>query len=266
MFSNDVPTEIQRCRVFNIYVIPTLQENKAIFDEINKNKNHILFTYDFRKDKFDYNGVFDLKDLHNKFIEADEDIGISHYKSLTQQLSARENDGDTNFYIAIFHYGAKGYFHPSLYKYEIDDIKIWEYVEMMGEPEEHVQFNPWFSNKILKHSLDWDKMGELVNLFDSVPEDSIAVMTIDNCREKNKMYYYDFKKYLDACNKALVPLDMQQLMKDEYEKGKNLMILNMINYLEDYFLLARVNKQPITGDKYTFTFISSPGDTSLNEV
>src|SRR5258708_10580019 len=101
------------------------------------------------------------------------------------------------------------------------------------------------------HSKRFAKNGGAIGL----PSGSVPVFLFDMAREgAQELIYVDCDLYLAECNRALVPLDMQILIKKEYEKG-NLLIINVVNYLKDYFLLVRIIE-----DK--FTFISSPGDNS----
>jgi hypothetical protein len=251
MFSNDAPSEMQRCRVFNTYVIPTLKVNKTVSTELTKEENHILFVYDFRTDECEYEGVFNFSDVRNKYIEADKNGGINHFKNLAKQLKAKDNDGDTNFYINVFHYGAKGYFHPSMYKYYVEDIEIWDQIEMMGEPEETTEPNPWFSN--IKDMFNWELIGTKTEILTNIPDGDVVIIMQNNCKDKgNGLYLCNFESYMNVCKQTLVPLDMQAQIKSEYEKGKNLLIVNIINYLDPYFLLARINND---GDKCSFTFL-----------
>jgi hypothetical protein len=261
-FSNDVPSILQRCRVFNLYIVPKLKNDKNILGGISVNQNHILFTYDFRTDKFTYDGLYSLEDVREKYLKVD-DTGKSHYKNLASQLNPVENDGDSYFYISIFHFGAKGYFHPSLYKHPLEDVSLWneENILIMGDSPEHSEYNQWFSNNILKSHLDWEKMKGLKDVFDNIPDGEILLYTVNNNRDEVDMYYYKFEDYIKNCDAALVPLDMMQLFKDEYAKGNNILVMNMINYLHDYFLLVRLNK--LEDGNYVFNFISSPRDTSL---
>ncbi len=65
--------------------------------------------------------------------------------------------------------------------------------------------------------------------------------------------------YLDACRMALVP----QMTIDHLETSRDqpILIFNIMNYLVDYFLLVRYNKSD--DGTYSFTSISTPGDTTL---
>jgi hypothetical protein len=258
MFCNDSLSELDRARVFNRYVISMIK-NEHLFDDVTEDKSYLLFTYKFGDDEFIYNGVFDFKQLQDQFEQADE-IGENHFKFFIEQLKLTPSNEDNQIYICIFHYGPRNGFHPSIYGFEKTIIEKWDDTLMFGPPPDVSEYNPWFSNKGIKSLLNWERLGDNKAFFDDVPAQYVPVMISNQCKNEKKKHYINIDIFLNDCKKALVPNDMQELIKCEFEKG-NLFIVNVINYLINYFLLVRVNKNDT--DKYTFTFISSPNDTSL---
>jgi hypothetical protein len=261
MFYGDTISEEDRARVFNIYVVPALDESdpvnpdkKKIFQTVTQEKSYILFTYHFSDDVFQYEDTFSLNELQNQFTSADE-TGPNHYQYFIKQLNISADNHENKLYICIFQYGTHEGFHPSMYSFNKTIIDEWDSSLIMDPPPEKSQYNPWFSNKIIKSMINWDQIKKMS--FDEKPKDSIPVIIITTASESPMEFYYiNCDSYIKACNKALVPLDMQTLIKEEYQKG-NLLIVNVINYLRDYFLLVRI-------DQENLTFIPSPNDKSLN--
>lgn len=256
MFYNDSISELDRCRVFNLYIVPALKD-KTIFQNVTQEKSYILFTYQFSNDIFKYEQTLNLTDLHKQFKQADE-TGNDHYHSFIKQLKITPNNRNNKLYICIFQYGPRDGFHPSMYSFDQTIINEWDDAIMLGEPPKTSTYNAWFSNKIIRNMVNWDHMKTITAKFDQQSEGTVPVMIIRASNDNEiRFFHADFKEYLKECNKALVPLDMQKLITDEYLKG-HLLIINVINYLRDYFLLVKI-------DQDTFTFISSPNDQTLSK-
>jgi len=263
MFSNDNLSEIDKYCVFNTYIVPALVTGES-FKQITQTNRYILFTYKFSTDAFTTEGVFDLDGLRKKFEEAN---GLDNFNVLTAQLGITSGGGiinankKNNIYICVFQYAPRNSFHPSMYQFESTfptTCKSDLYCDIA--PTTSV-YNRWFSNKYVKSLIEWDSIGTQTKFFDEVPENYILVTIINMCADTEKMLYKNFDDYyMDMC-KALVPVDMRDLIKSEYAKG-SMYLINVVNYLNNYFLIAHVNKS--SKDKYTFTFVSSPNDYSLD--
>ena len=262
MMYNDSINELDRYRVLNLYIIPALVDKK-IFLELTEQKNIILFTYQFDNDIFNYRGIYDRKELKNQLqkanLQEDDDGDIqefdnSHYEYFKKQFDLTEH---SKFYICVFHYAPRGSFHPSLYSFQKSAIDQWHTVLTFGQPDETSTYNRWFSNQTIKEMVNWEILGNM----QSISDHQCTVLIMDSCKDTNQFGTIDINDYLKACQKALVPIDMQKLIEDESKKG-NLLIINVINYLRDYFLLVNVKKN--TDNKHIFTFIPSPNDHSLN--
>jgi len=266
MFYNDTISELDRCRVFNLYVVPALNEldnrsdaKKKIFADVTKDKSYILFTYKFSDDTFKYEGTLDFKELHDRFKKADE-IGDNHFKNLTKTLNIKLNNKDNKLYICVFHYGPRESFHPSIYSFEKTIIDQWDDSLYFSPPPEESEYNQWFSNQMIKNLIDLEKLKTMKSQFDQLPRQTVPAFIWNISKDTNgKIYYVNIDNYIKACNKALVPTDMQKLIIDEHAKcndTQRLFIVNIINYLRDYFLLIKI-------DQNQLTLISSPNDESL---
>jgi len=254
MFSNDSISEQDRSRVFNLYIVPALNDKK-ILKNVTQEKSYILFSYRFSDDLFKYEQTLNLTELHDQFKQADE-TGSDHYHSFIKQLKIKPKNPHNKVYICVFQYAPCDSFHPSMYSFDQTIVDDWNDSIMMGEPPKTSNYNVWFSNKIIKSMIKWDQMKTITATFDQAPEGTVPVMIIKASNDNEMGFYHvDYEKYLKECNKALVPLDMQKLIADEYRKG-HLLIIHVINYLRDYFLLVKTEQE-------TFTFIRSPNDPSL---
>lgn len=254
MLIGDFVNVDDRCRVFNTFVIGALADG-TIFKKITKTKNIILFVYKFSTNDFTSHGVIKLSELKKKYKSADES-GVNHFKNIDKQVF----EDKSKFHIFVFHYGIGDGFHPSMYHFYQDDIQYWDAKVMIGKPPKISDFNLWFSNKILKSMIEWNNIN-WKNIFDHT-KDEIPVLTYEKIKSKKlKLYSQKLDDYIFDCQCALVPLDMQELIKTEAKSG-HLVIFNVINYLRDYFLLIQVAKEE--DDTYTLTFVSSPNDTSLD--
>lgn len=248
---SDLLDEHDRCRVFNTYVIPALKDT---FDQLTDTKTSILFTYDFSTDIFEFKGIYDFNALKEEYTT----VGYGDlFTSAIKQLRITEKNAHNNINICVFQYAPQGSFNPSLYKF---GKNICEHINDIALKPEIIpstsSYNRWFSNEMIKSRLNWDVLP--VKLFDNVG-DGLLLILFNDIKDERQSGTCSLDSYIKACENALVPTDMIDLIKVEYKKG-NLLIINVVNYLKDYFLLVHYN---IDGDKVTYTFVSSPNDDSL---
>jgi hypothetical protein len=258
MFNSDNLSEIDKYRVFNMYVVPAIA-SENLLNQITQTKCYILFTYKFADDTFVTDGIFNLKDLRDKFMKVD---GLDSYDSLTTQLNVTPKNPENNIFICVFQYAPRNSFHPSMYRFD-KSFKNTFKADMYNDIALKTSvYNKCFSNKFIKGLIDWNNICASKSFFDEVPANYVIVTKFDMINDTEKSFYINFDDYYMAVRQSLVPVDMRKLIKREYKKG-NLYIIEVTNYLTDYFLLVHVDKSK---DTYSFTFIPSPNDSSMNNI
>lgn len=232
-----------RNRVVNNYVIPTMCK-----DNIGINcKKFSIHEYHYSTDSCNSIDDCDFTEAKKIIDEYDESCC---FESLLFMLDYEKNKQSTKYVVVII-FDPKENFNLSIYDFPID--YIFGESSYLKNTITETTYNPCYSNKILKSYLSWEHLadiGDKLNLADHV-----YVYTLNEITKITNSGFVKFNEYMTLCDRTLVPLDMQGLIKAEYKTG-NLFILNIINYLKDYFLLVRIKDKKIT-------FISSPNDKSL---
>lgn len=245
----DLLDEYDRCRVFNTYVVPAL---KDALNQLTDTKTSILFTYDFSTDIFEFKGIYDFDGLKEEYNKVDY---LDLFTSATKQLKITKKNANKKINICVFQYAPRGSFNPSLYKFGKNILNNDISLKPSVIPTTS-SYNRWFSNDMLKSRINWEVLN--IKLFDDVG-DHLVLIIFNDIKEDMTSGYCTLDSYVKACEDAIVPTDMIDLIKEEHGKG-NLLIINVVNYLKDYFLLVHYK---IDGDKVNYTFVSSPNDDSL---
>ena len=259
MIKSDILSESDRYRVFNLFVVPYLS-NKKIFKKVTKDNSYILFNFCFDRELFKFDGVHDLETIHDLFKKADA-TGSDHYVRIEKQLGLNSENINDKLYVCVFHYAPRHDFNPSVYSFEKSIMSEWnDSVQYDTEVGKSV-YNEFFSNRAIKEMIDWKILKKNISFFLDVPPLQIPIMMVNLCKEEEYMCHIDTNKFFMLCGKALVPTDMQKLVESEHNR-KNCFLVQVINYLQYYFLIVRMNKN--SNDTYEFEFVSSPNDHSLD--
>lgn len=261
MFCNEEISILQRSRVFNIHISPDIN-SKIKSGLFTSDKRCIAYKYKFSKDTIKSTNPMTLQSLRDTF----------EYENCSEEFESMSSTLDMNksLIIGVFYIGPRRTKHSSLYSFEKNKFDDGKYI-LVGDPDEDYKVNTWFNNKMLKIRINWEKLGSDINDFVNDGYNSILIRK-DEIRESMYMLCFDDKD-LDPDNPnamisnkfkiELVDLETQKFIRDTYkEYNGKIIILNVVNYLINYFLVAAYEKD--VENKYKFTFIPSPGDNSLS--
>ena len=242
--SNDNIPIIDRYRVYNSIILPYLA------DVVSKCHSEqcigVFTTFDFRTEQL---GRFD-------FVKTIEDYKATHLATMSDSQPHDEllaTRGPSDVVLMVAFYGPQGTQSTSTF------ILDPSHVDRRIEAETEYRFNPWFSDKVLDAMFRQLTTDRIVQAIETITPGKVVVLIRNEITRTLTGGAMSLDTYLDACRMALVP----QTTIDHLETSRDqpILIFNIMNYLVDYFLLVRYTKSD--DGTYSFTSISTPGDTTL---
>ncbi len=263
-FTNpDIVDEASRNRVFNLYVVQYLtnEKNAAIWPEVKPGNNCFHFKYSFRTNKFEFVRLGSQAKLRDSYLKYE--CGLETFESVGHIFEVEEPA--KMVFISVFNFSCRDdNWCPSLWAVPRDELLKESLKCMVGESPPTFKVNPWFSNDILKSMFRWENI-VTKNIISQLDQKSAALYIESNEQSESYSKYVlppnCVELYHSGLERALLPFDMIQLIKDEFVKDRRLIIIEVVNYMKSYFLLIHYALDD--SGKVSLTFIPSPGDDSL---
>lgn len=208
-----------------------------LFSYISKQTRCIVFTYRFIKDNFVVNGVCSFRRLKRELNKIGK---LEFYHNFCNKFQVFIPESKKKIYICVLNYQFDNSCFPKIYQFGKSFKMRFDINFMMGSPDDFTVFNEQYSNGIIKDIVNWSVL--LNRIVDNLPlNNNLYVLLINVNKNRSDYSAINLDQYIHVLESSLIANDAIELIECEHAK-QDLIIVNVVNNLKDYFLLAHHDK------------------------